>query len=102
MADFDGFDYGATALELRDGQAELEGDLFDILPMVNDLNEPAADLVSATLGAGQYFVYRMRGYDSVLGRVVYWDTLSQTSPLGSYSGPGTPSDIVTASLRVEG
>jgi hypothetical protein len=38
--------------------------------------------------------YRMRGYDSTLGRIVYWDSVSIDELAAAYDGPGPVSDVV--------
>jgi hypothetical protein len=53
---------------------------------------------------GSYFgssggaIYRMRGFDSTLGRIVYWQTSSVDGTASSYAGPGPVTDIVVQNV----
>ena len=103
MADFQGFDYGNSVFTGGgNGSLNTEGrDLPAFTTFSGTLNTEGR-LVHATLGSGQFYVYRIRGYDSVLGRDVYWNTLTLANPLTAYTGPGVPSDVVLVAIHVEG
>jgi hypothetical protein len=103
MADFDGFDYGNSVFTGGgNGSLFTEGNDHPAPTTFNGLLSTEGYLVHATLGAGEFYVYRMRGYDSVLGRIVYWDSLTLANPLDAYVGPGTPTDVVLTRISVEG
>ena len=48
--------------------------------------------------AGDNIIYRMRGYDPVLMQIVYWNSNVVDGTASSYTGPGTPTDIVVAAI----
>lgn len=62
----------------------------------------AATIITTESGAGAGGVkFRMRAFDSTLGRIVYWNA-PDTDPLGaSYSGPGPLSDIVVSEKNAD-
>jgi hypothetical protein len=48
------------------------------------------------VSSGSAVTYRMRGFDSTLGRIVYWTTTFADSSASDYSGPGPVIDIVVS------
>jgi hypothetical protein len=56
-------------------------------------------IIGSILGTAGSVVYRMRGFDATLNRLVYWDADSVDSTGAQYSGPGPLSDIVVQAVK---
>jgi hypothetical protein len=73
------------------------GDQSGVLPVEYNLNVAGGELITAESGlliSGVQF--RMRAYDSTLGRIVYWNAPSTDAGGSYYSGPGPLSDVVVS------
>ena len=50
-------------------------------------------------GSGPTINYVMRGYDSTLTTIVYWDSATIDPTAANYSGPGPVVDVVVAAVE---
>jgi hypothetical protein len=89
--------HDAVAREMPGGPAGL-----GILETEFNLHVAPGEVIATDSGAGLSGVkFRMRAFDSTLGRIVYWNA-PDTDPNGtSYSGPGPISDVVVSEKNAD-
>jgi hypothetical protein len=80
-------------------QADLFESAFYDAPALKGVKAADAFSLNAeSSGGGSIIVYRMRGYDTVLGQLVFWDSDIVDGTGSDYTTPG---DLQGGSIRVQ-